>query len=67
MAKADKKQSKSATKVQEVTKTKPVSTKDILAKAKKAVVEAVCLDIVPYFPNFTEPCACLFLETQAYP
>jgi hypothetical protein len=44
MAKADKKQSKSATKVQEVAKTKPVSTKDILAKAKKAVVEAVCLD-----------------------
>lgn len=49
MAKVDKKQSKSAAKGADIAKPKPASTKDILAKAKKAPVDAVCFEIVFFF------------------
>lgn len=46
MAKADKKQLK------QVAKPKPASTKEILAKAKKAIDGAVCFPIIFIFPLY---------------
>jgi hypothetical protein len=66
MAKADKKQPKSVTKAPDGAKSKPVSTKELLAKVKKATVEAVCWSLFFFYISLLLNHAFdSFLEAQA--